>query len=83
MAVGSSFSLRNLLRSKHCIQIFMKSNCLQITSRVLDMLLSKRTGYLKNRCEVRSIVENISAWLYHVVLINAFPHLIGPSNDSI
>jgi hypothetical protein len=69
MAVGSSFSLRNLLKSKHCIQIFMKSNCLQITSRVLDMLLSKRSVHLKNRCEVRSVVENIAAWLYNIFLL--------------
>lgn len=61
MAAKSSLSLRNLLRSRQCMLTFLGKNCLPITARVMDMLLSKRSADLKRPCDARSVVENISA----------------------
>jgi hypothetical protein len=60
VAAKAAFGLKNLMASKDCINELLSKDGLNDVSRILDIVLVKKSSELKTHSEFRSVVENLA-----------------------
>eukprot|EP01038_Epipyxis_sp_PR26KG_P005304 gene5304-7367_t len=60
IAAKSAYGIRVLLTSTECMNSFLQHDGLATISRILDILLIKKSSELKQHCNTRTIVEHLA-----------------------
>ncbi len=60
IAAKAAFVIRTLMDSRLCMTRLMEGEGLGNISKVMDILLSKKTADLKHHCDVRMMVEHLA-----------------------